>query len=153
AYEERQDRPVGEGEVHVSYRFAVESDGGQLHHGAMLVPLGHSIALAAYLMMAPDKTVDDLVRTGAVDGPVKEAMLEVGTFVAGAGDAALRAVGATYARVVFGGCQGVRADVRPKLEYQEGAPLAVGRASVSVAGGEPVEMILMLPRENYLVAA
>ncbi|MEM6572353.1 MAG: hypothetical protein AAF957_28315, partial [Planctomycetota bacterium] len=134
AYEEREDRPVGEGEVHISYRFGVEDVDSQLHHGAMLIPLKPSIALAAYLMMAPDKTVQELVEKGEVDGPVKEAMLEVGTFVAGAGDAALRAVGATCARVVFEGCQGVRADVRPKLDYQEGAPLSVGRASVSVAG-------------------
>lgn len=149
AYEERVDRPVGEGCTHVSYRFGIEA-GEETHHGAMLIPLDESIALAAYLMMASDDHVTGLKEKGLVEGPVREAMLEVGTFVAGAGDAALRAVGATCSRVIFEGCQGVRADVRLALPYKEGDTLAVGRAQIAVANGEPVEMVLVLPRQDYL---
>ena len=52
-YEEREDRPAGCGEIHISYRFGVVAN-DETHHGAMLIPLSESIALAAYLMMASD---------------------------------------------------------------------------------------------------
>lgn len=150
-FEEREDRPVGGGQVHIAYRFGILAGGDETHHGALLIPLPESIALASYLMMAPDEQVALLRASSTVDHAVKEAMLEVGNFVAAASDAALRSVGARCDRVIFEGCQGVNADVRPTLIYEEGSPLAVGRTSVRVAKGEPSEMIVMLPNEPYLV--
>lgn len=145
ACEERSDRPAGADQVHISYRFGVQMKDGGTEHGTLLMPLPESIALAASLMMSPPEQVQALREKGAVDHSIKETMLEVGTFVVGATDAALHDVGVAVERVVFEGCQGVRADVRPRLDYVDGAPLAVGRTTFSVAGAEPVEVILVLP--------
>lgn len=149
-YEERSDRPAGAGVVHISYRFGIMVGGDSIHHGALIVPLAESISLAGYLMMAPDAQVEAMRCSGELDHVMKEAMLEVGNFVAAASDAALRSVGARCDRVIFEGCQGVHANVRPTLEYEEGASLSVGRARISVAGSEPVECVVMLPMEPYL---
>lgn len=152
-YEERDDRAAGPGVVHISFRFGVHAGGEEVHHGALIIPLPESIALAGYLMMSPDEQVIAMRESGEVDLSIKEALIEVGNFVASAGDAALRSARAKCDRVIFEGCQGVRADVRPMLEYQEGAPLSVARAMVSVAGQPPVECVLMIPREAYLSGA
>ncbi len=152
-YEERDDRPAGAGVVHISYRFGIMVGGKDVHHGALIVPLAESISLAGYLMMAPDAQVEAMRESGQLDNAMKEAMIEVGNFVAAASDAALRSVGARCDRVIFEGCQGVHKDVRPRLDYEEGSPLCVGRARISVAGSEPVECIVMLPKEPYLTGA
>ena len=143
--EDRTDRPAGADQVHISYRFGLEMKGGAREHGALLVPLPESIALAASLMMSPPEQVQSLRDRGEVDRSIKETMLEIGNFVVGAADAALHDVGVPVERVAFEGCQGVRADVRPRLDYEEGAPLVIGRTTFAVAGADPVEVILVLP--------
>lgn len=148
-YEERTDRPAGAGTVHIAYRFGVMTGGDEVQHGAMLIPLEESIALAGYLMMASDSQVAAMRESGEVDHAVKEAILEVGNFVAAASDSAMRSVGARCERVVFEGCQGVRADVRPALQYEEGDTLGVGRAQVTVAG-TGAELALIIPHGSYL---
>ncbi|QDV07451.1 hypothetical protein Poly30_29760 [Planctomycetes bacterium Poly30] len=150
-YEERTDRPAGPGLIHVSFRFGIVGAGGDVEHGAMILPLPESISLAAYLMMQPDTAVADLRLLTKIDHAIKEAMLEVGNFVAAAGEAALRAIGSPAISVIFEGCQGVRADVRPALPYEEGTTLSVGRAKVQIAGAAPVEMVVMVPKSDVLV--
>lgn len=150
--EQRSDRPVGADGTHVSFRFGILSAGGVVDHGAMLLPLPEAISLAAYLMMQPDSAVADLRQQEDVDHALKEAMLEVGNFVAAAGEAALRSVGSMAQSVIFEGCQGVRADVRPALEYDEGTTLSVGRAQVKIAGSEPVEMVIFVPHTDVLAS-
>ena len=152
-YEERVDRPAGPGAIHIAFRFGILDITGEVVHGAMLIPLSEAVALAAYLMMQPDSAVAELRAITEIDHSMKEAMLEVGNFVAAAGEAALRAVGSRAQSVIFEGCQGVRADVRPSLEYEEGSPLAVGRALAKIAGGGPVELVVMVPRADVLAAA
>lgn len=151
-YEERTDRPVGSGSIHVSFRFGIVDITGEVLHCAMLLPLPEAIALAAYLMMQPDAAVAELKQGTEIDHSLKEAMLEVGNFVAAAGEAALRAVGSRAQSVVFEGCQGVRADVRPALQYEEGTPLSVGRAQAVIADAGPVEIIVMVPRTDVLLS-
>ena len=153
AYEERQDRAAGSSVVHIAFRFGVRAAGGGVHHGALLVPLAEAISVAGYVMMAPEDRVAAMRESGEVDIAVKKALVEVGAFVAAAGDAALRTAGVACDTVVFEGCQGVRADVPPRLDYVEGAPLSTSRAMVSIAGQPPVECLIMLPREDYLLAA
>lgn len=153
AYEEREDRAAGPSVVHIAFRFGVRVSGGVVHHGALLVPLREAVAVAGYLMMAPEDQVAAMCESGEVDIAVKKALVEVGAFVAAAGDAALRTAGVACDSVFFEGCQGVRADVPPSLQYEEGAPLSTSRAMVSIAGQQPVECLLMLPREDYLLAA
>ena len=148
-FEERVDRPVGEDVVHISYRFGIRTGGVGSHQGTLLVPLPDSIALAAYLMMASDEQVASMREAAEPDHAVKEAILEVGNFVAAASDAAMRSVGVCYDRVSFEGCQGVRAGVRPRLDYEEGDSLAVGRARMSIGGGEPAYVLAVLPQAPF----
>ncbi|MEM9803381.1 MAG: hypothetical protein AAGA20_23890 [Planctomycetota bacterium] len=144
-YEERHDRPSAAGSVHISFRLRIDSD-GRTRYGALMIPLAEAIAIAGYLMMVSEAQVAQMQAAPSLDRPLKEALLEVGTFVAGASDAAFRAAGATRSRVTFDGCQGVRENVPPAFDYDEGDPLAVGRALVSVADAPPVEFVVMLPR-------
>ena len=151
AYEERIDLAAGPSEVHIAFRLGLRVASGGAHQGALLVPLGEAISVAGYLMMAPEERVAAMRASGEVGAAAKRALVEVGAFVAAAGDAALRTAGACCDGVVFEGCQGVRADVPPRLEYEEGAPLSTSRAMISIAGRPPVECVLMIPREGYLL--
>lgn len=136
-------RAVGEDQVHISFKLAIQH-GETTHQGCLLVPLPEAIALSAYLMMMPDDIVALERRRTDVDRPMKEALLEVGNFVAGACDAVLRKT-RERCSVRPAGCQGVRANVRPALSYNEGDELVVGRASGHIGNFGPFEMILQLP--------
>lgn len=147
--EQHSARPAGEGRIHVSFRIGAEV-GEELVHGTLLVPLPDAITLASFLMMLPDDTVRERRSLTSLDDSLKDAMLEIGNFVGGAVDAALRALETPVSRVRFEGCQGVRAGVRPALVYTEGAPLLVGRAKVTIGSYEPTTLILILPDGDYL---
>ncbi len=137
-------RAAGEGCVHISFKLALKL-GEHQRHGCLLVPLPDAIALSAYLMMEPDESVAKERERTELDRPMKEALLEVGNFVAGACDAVVRRVLPEEGSVRSDGCQGVRAGLRPALSYQEGDPLIVGRARARIHEFEPCELILMLP--------
>ena len=139
-----QARVAGEGQVHISYRFLVH-DEGRDYHGCVLAPLPDSIGLASYLMMMQPDEVAQRRKLTELDRSLKESIVEVGNFIAGAIDAVIRSWYPSEASCRSLGCQGVRAGVRPAFPYREGAELAVGRATVSVAGYEPFEMIVQLP--------
>jgi hypothetical protein len=137
-------RVAGLGRVHVSFRFLVHHDGLE-RHGSVLVPLPDAITLAGHLMMMDSDDLQQARQLTELDRPMKEAMLEVGNFIAGAVDAVIRTWypnGATCRSV---GCQGVRADVRPAFPYREGDELAVGRTQAEVAGNPPYTLIVQLP--------
>ncbi|MCP3917767.1 MAG: hypothetical protein GY711_19660 [bacterium] len=142
--EKRKERPAGEGKIHVSFRIAFEID-EQVHHGCLLIPLPHAIALAGGLMMMPTEAIEEVRHLDTVDATTREAMVELGTFICGAADAAFRVLGNEGFQVHFEGCQGVRADVRPALVYQEGLPLVVGRATVRMADFDAEQTLLILP--------
>lgn len=142
--ERRSERPAGPGRVHISFKLGIERE-GERWQGCLLVPLPDALALAGYMMMMPDEAVAlERART-ELDGPFKEALLEVGKFLAGACSSVLRQTFPDGIAVRSEGCQGVRADVRPALEYREGDPLAVARASARVHEFEPFEIVLVLP--------
>jgi hypothetical protein len=144
-------RPVGEGCVHISFKLAIERD-GQSSEGCVLVPLPDALALAGFLMTMPEEVVArERLRT-ELDGPFKEALLEVGKFLAGACDAVLRQAFSQGLAARSRGCQGVRAGVRPALVYREGDPLTVARARARVHAFEPFELILVLPSLGTLAA-
>ena len=145
ACERASSRIAGEGRVHISFKLALQL-GQRQSQGCLLVPLPDAIALAAYLMMVPDETVAAERRRTELDRPMKEALLEVGNFVAGACDAVLRRMHPGEGAVRSEGCQGVRAGIRPALAYQEGEELIVGRARARIHEFEPCELILMLPQ-------
>ena len=149
--EERSDRPAAVGGIHVSFRFGLHS-GACIEHGAFMLPLDESICLGGNLMMAGPQQIEELKAKGEVDGPLRDAILEVGSFVAGALQSALGSPGASPAKVDFEGCQGVQPSVPPRLEYEEGAPLLVSRAAFRLGSSAPVEAVLILP-PSVLAAA
>jgi hypothetical protein len=137
-------RPAGEGGVHIAFRVGVVGE-EETQHGCLLMPLGEAQVLAASLLMLPGPDVAAAREATELSRTAKDAVLEVGSFVAGATEAALRAVGREAAHIAFEGCQGVRAGVRPRLEYREGEVLVVGRALVSVGGAGPSTWLMLLP--------
>lgn len=142
--EERTDRPAAAGGIHVSFRFGLEA-GARVEHGAFMLPLDESICLGGNLMMAGPQQIEDLKAKGEITGPLRDAILEVGSFVAGALQSAMGTQGASAVKVDFEGCQGVQASVPPRLDYEEGAPLLVSRAAFRLGPGAPVEALLVLP--------
>jgi len=137
-------RIAGRDQVHISFKLGVQCRDRWLH-GTLLVPLAEAISMACFLMMAPDDVVEANRDLEAPDDAMKDAMLEVGNFVAGAADAVLRNWAPEGGAVRSEGCQGVRADVRPAFPYEEGKELIVGRAKAKLHSYPAFEMILMLP--------
>ena len=150
--ERHTQRPAGKGRVHISFKLSFELD-GEVWQGCLLVPLPDAITLAAYMMMLPDESVRGERERTELDGPFKEALLEVGKFLAGACDSVLRRALSEGCSTRSEGCQGVRADVRPALAYREGQPLLVARARARVHDFEPFEVILVLPSFEDVAAA
>ncbi len=142
--ERRTQRPVGRERVHISFKLSIDHH-GETWPGCLLVPLPDAIVLAAYMMMLPDESAALERSRTELDAPFKEALLEVGKFLAGACDSVLRGAFREDCSVRSGGCQGVRADVRPALPYREGEVLLVARARARVHEFEPFELILVLP--------
>jgi hypothetical protein len=138
-------RAAGEGAVHISFKWEFLCD-GKGRHGALLMPLPEAISLACYLMMVPDEGVAEHRKEKDLDRSLKDAMLEIGNFIGGAADAALRALypkGSVSAR--SRGCQGVRAGVRPAFPYQEGDPLLLVRAKAQIHQFKEFELLAMVP--------
>ncbi|MEZ5979906.1 MAG: hypothetical protein R3F34_17075 [Planctomycetota bacterium] len=137
-------RAAGSGRVHISFKLQLQRDGEE-RQGSLLIPLPDAIALSGYLMMMPDDAVLEHRGDDTLDRATKDAILEVGNFVGGAVDAALREQfdGAVRAKSI--GCQGVRADVRPAFVYAEGEELLLARATARVHEFDAFELILMLP--------
>jgi hypothetical protein len=140
-------RPAGKERVHISFKLAIEA-GEEGEQGCLLVPLPDAVALAAYLMMKEDEEVRAERARQELDEPYKEALLELAKILANACHAVLGRVLPAHTRSA--GCQGVRADVRPALEYREGDRLLVARAKARLAEFEPFELILVLPHFSRL---
>jgi hypothetical protein len=139
-------RAAGERSVHISFRLGVQV-GERSTQGCLLVPLAEAVTLAGYmLMLTDDQVAHERCRT-ELDEPFKEALLEVGKFLAAACQTVLRRVVSEATRTRSEGCQGVRAGVRPAFTYEEGDELIVARARARVHDFEPCELILMLPAD------
>ena len=136
-------RTAGPRQVHVSFKLNVRGSHGA-GQGCFLVPLPDALTLAASLLMAPEEEIARARAAAAPDPMTKDALLELDNFLAGACDAVLRDRG-LYASIQPGGCQGVRADVRPALDYTEGEGLVLGAAKLRVGSFEPFELLLLLP--------
>lgn len=139
-----QERPAGPGQVHISFRFGVQG-GQRAAHGCLLVPLPDALSIAGYMMMLPEEQVLASRGGNAPDVPTREALMELSNFVAGAVDASLRELLDGGRKVRSEGCQGVRADVRPALVYEEGTCLVAGKARATIEGHPAFEVTLVLP--------
>jgi len=145
-------RTSGAKQVHISFKLGFQH-AGQILHGSLLIPLPDAIALASYLMMMPDDGVKAKRNLATLDGGMKDAMLEIGNFIGGAADAALRSIGLSEIRVRSESCQGVKANVRPAFAYTDGTPLVIGRAKAQLHSWPAFEVILMLPVLEPVAAA
>lgn len=137
-------RAAGRGGIHVSFKLGMQHE-GRILHGALVVPLADAITLGCYLMMVPDDGVKSKRSLQTLDPGLKDALMEVGNFVGGATDAALRGLGVPDIKVRSEGCQGVKANVRPAFTYVEGAPLIVATAKLRIHSWPAFDAILMLP--------
>jgi hypothetical protein len=144
AAERHSQRAAGAAGVHISFRFLVHHE-GEDHHGSVLVPLPDAIGLAGHLMMHDTTAVETERARVDLDRPLKEALLEVGNFIAGAIDAVIRTWYPPESSCRSTGCQGVRAGIRPAFDYREGRELVVGRARTRVAKYPEFEAIVQLP--------
>jgi hypothetical protein len=138
-------RASGDGQIHISFKLEMRQD-GLARHGCLLLPLPEAISLACYLMMVPDDIVAQHRKQKDLERTLKDAMLEIGNFVGGATEAALREFQPEgRISVRSRGCQGVRAGVRPAFPYEEGSPLILTRATAQVAEFKEFELLLQLP--------
>lgn len=138
-------RVAGVGAIHISFKLEVRQ-GADVRHGCLLLPLPEAISLACYLMMVPDDSVAQYRKQKDLERSLKDAMLEIGNFIGGAAETALRELqpGASV-HVRSRGCQGVRPGVRPAFPYEEGRPLVVTRARGQVGEFKEFELLLQLP--------
>ncbi len=130
--------------VHISFKLELRTSDKTIH-GALIVPLADSIALASYLMMMSDETVASNRDLPTLDRTLKDAMVEIGNLIGGATDAVLRdqSGGSISARAE--GCQGIRAGQNPAFPYSSGDPLIVARAKARLHSYPSFEMVLELP--------
>ena len=138
------ERAAGTKQIHISFKLGLQHE-GRIGHGVWLVPLPDALALAGYLMMVPEEGVKSKRALTAPDPLSKEALLEIGQFVASAVDAALRSGGVEGVRVKSESCQGVRANVRPAFAHEPGSELWIARAKAQLGSWPAFEVILMLP--------
>lgn len=139
------ERAAGPGQVHVSFKLCVRGPQGE-REGCFLLPLPDALTLAACLMMAPEEELQRARTVQAPDRLTKDALLEIGNFLAGACDAILRDWNESCS-IQAAGCQGVRPDVRPALAYSEGEELLLARARLRIGVFEPCELVVLLPEQ------
>lgn len=137
-------RAAGRDVVHISFKLGIQCEDA-IAHGALLVPLADAITLGCYLMMIPDESVKTKRAMTTLDAGLKDALMEVGNFIGGATDAALRGLGFPDVEVRSEGCQGVRPNVRPAFAYEEGSELVVGRCKLRIHTWPAFDAVLMLP--------
>ena len=136
-------RVAGEGGVHISFKLGFYERGNR-SHGCLLLPLPDAMTMAGLLMMLEEEEIELLRSSSELERSEKDALLEVGNFMAGACGAVVRTwfqECATHSE----GCQGVRAGVRPAFDYVEGDVLLIGRAWMQLEGFEPFQVTLMMP--------
>jgi len=138
------ERPVGKDVVHISFKLGLSNSAGESGQGCLLIPLPDALSLACYLMMFSEGDVQLQREKQELDESSKDAILELGNFIGAAVDEVLRLQEDGLAARMQG-CQGVRSDVRPALDYTEGSELLVGRAPVQIHEFPEFEMILMVP--------
>jgi hypothetical protein len=136
--------PTARGGVHVAFKFGVEH-AGRIRHGCLLAPLPDAITLACLLIMLPGEHIAQQRERTSVDQPLREALLEVSTWIARSLGASLRSSEGVDARIEPESCQGVRADLEPAVAYEPGERWIASRAELRHADWPAFEAILLVP--------
>ncbi len=139
--------PATPAAIYISYRLSFTS-GGETRPGALLLPLPESIALACYLMMVPEEAVAGRRSDQHLDRTTMDAMLEIGNFIGGAVDSALRSILPGGPKVQAAGCQGVRPSRAPVLRGHQGE-LWVARFDVALNEQAAAQGLLLLPASIF----
>jgi hypothetical protein len=139
-----QAKPVGARRVHIAFKLSFDWR-GQMLHGALLVPLPEAISLACFLLLVPDDGVKAKRALTTLDQATKDAMLEIGNFIGGATDGALRLHFPQGLSVRSEGCQGLRPEQAPAFPYTAGSDLIAGRAKARIADYPPFDLVLIAP--------
>lgn len=137
-------KPAVKGGIHVSFRIGVLA-GGKDYHGCVMLPLADAISLASYLMMVPDDSVKVRRSDKQLDRATKDAMLEVGNFIGGSTDAALRDFVSKDVKAKAEGCQGVASGAKPAFAYTEGSELVQIVAKGKIHSFPPFDLLMLLP--------
>lgn len=141
----RSDHPVaGKAGVHIAFHLEFNLP-GENRAGCFLVPLAEAVSMAGYLMMVPDDTVAQNRELTELDRATKDAILEIGNFMAGAADSALRNLIPEGVAVRSRGCQGVRDGMAPKVEVDPERPCSVVRTQAQLHGFPTFEWVSMVP--------
>lgn len=138
------ERVPGSDGIQISFKLAFRKD-GEIRHGCLLVPLPDAISLASYLMLIPDEEVEQRRTWEQLDDATKEALLELGSFIGGATDGALREALGEDVDVRTEGCQGVRAGRPPAVEHRADEEWIIGRALAHIDPYPQFEMLLEMP--------
>lgn len=133
-----------EGGVHIAFKLALRC-GGVVRRGCLQVPLPDAISIACYLMMVTDEGVSAKRGLETLDETLKDSLLEVGNFVAGAAGGALRDTLREDTEVRTEGCQGLRSGASPALAGPPGQAFVVGRARATLQGFPTFSLLLQLP--------
>lgn len=136
--------PTARGDVHVAFKFGVEH-AGRIRHGCLLAPLPDAITLACLLIMLPGEHIAQQRERRTVDQPLREALLEVSTWIARSLGASLRASEGVDSRIEPESCQGVRRDAQPAIAHEPGERWIVSRAELRHADWPAFEAILLVP--------
>jgi hypothetical protein len=147
--ESSHERPAGEDSIHISYRLAITED-GKSSQGCLLMPLSDAQVLAGGLMMQSRTRLDEVRKSEVLEPATKDAVMELGTFFAGAVESALRDLGHMLVQVEHQGCQGVRPNVRPRLEFEESSTFLVGNCEAKLLNYESQPWVVILPQLNCL---
>jgi chemotaxis protein CheY-P-specific phosphatase CheC len=140
----RRRRPAAEGGIHISFKLGFHVRGRVLH-GCLMAPLPDALTLAHSMMMTPEGEVEERRADTELGLETKDALLEIGSFMASAADSALRKKFPSGLNVHAEGCQGVAAERVPSLVHQPGSELVVGTATCELPPWPGFTLRLVFP--------
>ena len=139
------ERVTASGCIHISFRIEFGINGAS-PHGCLLIPLPEAIAIACYLTMMPDDSVESHRKDTDLTRTMKDAMLEISNFIGGAADQFLRGwEGDNGFSARSAGCQGVADGAIPNLAYSKGDELILAHIETKVHEFDTFDAILIVP--------
>lgn len=136
--------PAVRGGIHLAFKFGIEH-GDRIQHGGLLVPLADAITLACLSIMLPREDVAEQRQRSDLDEPVRDALIEVSTWIARSLGASLRTPEGLALRIESESCQGVREGARPAIAHEPDECWVELRARVRLAEWPAFEATLLVP--------